>query len=75
MKKDEMGWLCSARGEKRNTYKILVGKLEETRPGETRSFATLVHTVLLKAGKLVLKITEALWKNSHIIAKMYELSM
>jgi hypothetical protein len=29
---DEMGWACSTNGERRNAYRILVGKLEERRP-------------------------------------------
>jgi hypothetical protein len=32
MKKDEMGGACSMNGEKRNAYRILVGKPEGKRP-------------------------------------------
>jgi hypothetical protein len=32
VKKDEMGGACSTNGEKRNAYRILVGKLEGKRP-------------------------------------------
>jgi hypothetical protein len=34
MKKDEMGGACSTNGEKRNAYRILVGKPEGKRPLE-----------------------------------------
>jgi hypothetical protein len=37
MKEDEMGRACSTNGERRNAYRILVGKPEEKRPlGRTR---------------------------------------
>jgi hypothetical protein len=32
LKKDEMGWACSTKGEKKNSYRILVGKPEGKRP-------------------------------------------
>jgi hypothetical protein len=32
VKKDEMGRACSTNGEKRNAYRILVGKPEEEKP-------------------------------------------
>jgi hypothetical protein len=32
VKKDEMGGACNTNGEKRNTYRILVGKPEGKRP-------------------------------------------
>jgi hypothetical protein len=30
IKEDEMGWACDAGGEKRNAYRVLVGKPEGT---------------------------------------------
>jgi hypothetical protein len=35
VKKDEMGRACSTNGEKRNAYKILVGKPETKKPLRT----------------------------------------
>jgi hypothetical protein len=32
VKNDEMGRACSTNGEKRNVYRILLGRLEEMRP-------------------------------------------
>jgi hypothetical protein len=43
--------------------------LDELRSGG-REFTTLVYSVLLNVGKSLLKITETLWKNSLIIAKV-----
>jgi hypothetical protein len=40
---------------------------------EAGNYTTLVHSVLTNFGKSVLKNTETLWKNSVIIAKMYEI--
>jgi hypothetical protein len=36
---------------------------------QARNFTTLVYSVLLNAGKTVLKKKETLWKNNLIIAK------
>jgi hypothetical protein len=32
VKEDEMGWVCSTTGEKKNAYRILVGNPEGKRP-------------------------------------------
>jgi len=32
IKKNEMGWACSTYGERRDAYRVFVGKPEEKRP-------------------------------------------
>ena len=32
IEKNEMGWACSTRGERRGVYRVLLGKPEEKRP-------------------------------------------
>jgi hypothetical protein len=36
---------------------------------EAGNFTTSIYSVLLSVGKIVLKMMETLWKNSHIVAK------
>jgi hypothetical protein len=42
---------------------------------EGRNSTTTVYSILLIVGKNMLKMTEILWKNNHIIAKDHESSM
>jgi hypothetical protein len=42
---------------------------------EARNFTILVYNFLLNVGKNVLKMTETVWENRLITAKMYESSM
>jgi hypothetical protein len=43
-------------------------------PKLRHNFTTMVYSILLKVGKIVLKMTETLWKNSLIVVR-HELSM
>jgi hypothetical protein len=51
VKENEMGWACSTNGEKRNAYRILVGKPEEKRPlGRPRCMWADIKMVLKEIG-------------------------
>jgi hypothetical protein len=52
VKEDEMDRVCSTNGEKRNTYRILVGKPEEKRPlgRPRRRWANNIKIVLREIG-------------------------
>jgi hypothetical protein len=49
----------------KNTYKVLMMCSEF----EAQGFATLVYSILLYAGKIVLKMLKTLWKSNLVITK------
>jgi hypothetical protein len=52
-----VGWTCGTNGEKRNVYRLLVGKTEETRP-LGRSRRRWIHNIKMGLLEKVLSVVD-----------------